>query len=172
MPRRALGFRELVEVGEDGLFRLPAEGEAGAALRAVHVPVDPAQPSRDRDLPAVRRIGSVERSSTNLQALLEMLPIGLALVDRDGRFLTMNKAFRNAGGIKGNAQARLSRRPGRQGGQGGGRRRGSPQRARAGHVRRHCRSASLVEPKEPVALTVAGLRGPGRRGGPAAAQGQ
>ena len=33
--------------------------------------------------------------SANLQALLEMLPIGLALVDRDGRFLTMNQAFRN-----------------------------------------------------------------------------
>ncbi len=32
-----------------------------------------------------------------------MLPIGLALVDRDGRFLTMNQAFRKAAGIKGNA---------------------------------------------------------------------
>ena len=33
-----------------------------------------------------------------------MLPIGLALVDRDGRFLTMNQAFRNAAGIKGNTK--------------------------------------------------------------------
>ena len=40
-------------------------------------------------------------SSTNVQALLEILPIGLALVDRDGRFLTMNKAFHVAAGIGG-----------------------------------------------------------------------
>ncbi len=67
-----------------------------------------------------------------------MLPIGLALVDRDGRFLTMNQAFRNAAGIKGNAKlvypgdlvvkedkaAVADCR--------------SPQCARAGHVRRHC----------------------------------
>jgi two-component system cell cycle sensor histidine kinase/response regulator CckA len=46
---------------------------------------------------------SSEASSTltNLQALLDMLPIGLALVDRDGRFLTMNEAFRTAAGLKG-----------------------------------------------------------------------
>jgi hypothetical protein len=32
--------------------------------------------------------GRAEASSTNVQILLEMLPIGLALVDRDGRFPT------------------------------------------------------------------------------------
>jgi len=41
--------------------------------------------------------------SSNLQSLLDMLPIGLALVDRDGRFLTMNSAFRQAAGLKGSS---------------------------------------------------------------------
>ena len=136
-------FSELVDVGEDGLFHLPAEGEAGVALRAVHIPVDPAQPSGTGTF--LLFDGSEASSgSANLQALLEMLPIGLALVDRDGRFLTMNQAFRNAGGHQGQCEAGLSRRPGRQGGQGRGRRRGSPQCARAGDVRATLPSASLV----------------------------
>ena len=48
-------------------------------------------------------------SSSHLQALLDMLPIGLALVDRDGRFLTMNDAFCHAAGIKREVGSQLSR---------------------------------------------------------------
>ena len=47
-------FSELVEVGEDGLFYLPAEGDGGVGLRAVHVPVNPVAAERDRHLPAIR----------------------------------------------------------------------------------------------------------------------
>ena len=93
---------------------------------------------RRRDVPAVRttiRPASLAHSS-NLQALLDVLPIGLALVDRDGRFLTMNQAFRQAAGLSRHRHAGLSRRSGREGGQGRGRRRGAAQRARPGHVGR------------------------------------
>ena len=75
----------------DEQMRLIAEGEAGRPLRAVHVPADPA--GEGAPAPSCCSIpdsaASVAQSS-NLQALLDVLPIGLALVDRDGRFLTMN----------------------------------------------------------------------------------
>ena len=98
--------------------------------------------------------------SSNLQALLDVLPIGLALVDRDGRFMTMNSAFRQAAGLKGIGDASLSRRSRRQGRQG----------AVADAVRRNARGPAMSgdlavrlahQPREPVALTIAGLRGLG-----------
>jgi two-component system cell cycle sensor histidine kinase/response regulator CckA len=87
-----------VEVAEDGSFHLPADGEAGGPLRAVHVPVNPAVPG-GTDTFLLFDGSAASGGSSNLQALLDMLPIGLALGDRDGRFLTMNQAFRNAAGI-------------------------------------------------------------------------
>ena len=98
-------FADLVEIGEDEQMRLVAEGETAQPMRAVHIPVDPQRGRRRRHLPAVRRRSEAGGRSTarNLQALLDVLPIGLALVDRDGRFLTMNQAFRQAAGIKGAA---------------------------------------------------------------------
>ena len=152
-------FSELVDVGEDGLFHLPAEGEAGVALRAVHIPVNPAQPAGTGTF--LLFDGSETSSgSANLQALLEMLPIGLALVDRDGRFLTMNQAFRNAAGIKGNAKLVY---PGDLVVK-------EDKAAVADSVRRNARGPAMSgdiairlarDPKEPVALTIAGLRGLG-----------
>ena len=65
-----------------------------------------------------------------------MLPIGLALVDRDGRFLTMNKAFRVAGGIKGTAMPVYPGDLVVKEDKARGRRRGPPQRPRA----RRCRA--------------------------------
>ncbi|NUS99815.1 MAG: response regulator [Sphingomonas sp.] len=152
-------FSELVHVGEDGLFHLPAEGEAGLALRAVHVPVNPTQPNGTGTF--LLFDGSEGSSgSSNLQALLEMLPIGLALVDRDGRFLTMNQAFRNAAGIKGNSKLVY---PGDLVVK-------EDKAAVADAVRRNARGPAMSgdlairltrDPKEPVALTIAGLRGLG-----------
>ena len=153
-------FSELVDVGEDGLFHLPAEGEAGVALRAVHIPVNPAQPAGTGTF--LLFDGSETSSgSANLQALLEMLPIGLALVDRDGRFLTMNQAFRNAAGIKGNAKLVYPGDLVVKEDKAAVADCGSPQRAGAGHVRATLPSVSRRDPKEPVALTIAGLRGLG-----------
>ena len=88
------------------------------------------------------------------------LPIGLALVDRDGRFLTMNEAFRRAARISGS---------------------GTPvypgdlvvkedKAAVADAVRRNARGPAMSgdlavrltkQAGEPVALTIAGLRGLG-----------
>jgi two-component system cell cycle sensor histidine kinase/response regulator CckA len=99
-------------------------------------------------------------SSTNVQVLLEMLPIGLALVDRDGRFLMMNKAFRQAGGIPGEEMPSY---PGDLVVK-------EDKAAVADAVRRNARGPAMSgdlpvrlahQPTEPVALTVAGLRGLG-----------
>ena len=85
---------------DDGLLHLLAEGESARPLRAVHVPLDPALDGGAGTLLMFDQQDNASlANSTNVQALLEILPIGLALVDRDGRFLTMNKAFHVAAGI-------------------------------------------------------------------------
>ena len=152
-------FSELVEVAEDGSFHLPADGEAGGPLRAVHVPVNPAVPGGTGTF-LLFDGSAASGGSSNLQALLDMLPIGLALVDRDGRFLTMNQAFRNAAGIKDNAKLVY---PGDLVVK-------EDKAAVADSVRRNARGPAMSgdiairltrDPKEPVALTIAGLRGLG-----------
>ena len=97
---------------------------------------------------------------------------GLALVDRDGRFLTMNKAFRVAGGIARPDMPSYPWRPGGQGGQGGG----GPTRCAATPAARPCRAICRAswpdQPTEPVAMTVAGAARSRRCRGAAAPQGQ
>ena len=99
-------------------------------------------------------------SSSHLQALLDMLPIGLALVDGDGRFLTMNHAFTQAAGIKDSAMPSY---PGDLVVK-------EDKAAVADAVRRNARGPAMSgdlavrlarQPAEPVALTIAGLRGLG-----------
>ncbi|QNP46822.1 response regulator [Sphingomonas sediminicola] len=150
-------FSELVHVAEDGMFHLSAEGEAGSELRAVHVPVNPANPTGTGTF-LLFDGSETSSSSSNLQALLDMMPIGLALVDRDGRFLTMNQAFRTAAGMKGKAVY-----PGDLVAK-------EDKAAVADAVRRNARGPAMSgdiavrltrDPKEPVALTIAGLRGLG-----------
>ena len=155
-------FRDLVEADEQGEMRLVAEGESGGSLRAVHISADPTNEAGgagtfllfDRG-----QAGTLSQSS-NLQALLDVLPIGLALVDRDGRFLTMNQAFRQAGGLKGSA---LPVYPGDLVVK-------EDKAAVADAVRRNSPAARMSgdlavrladQTAEPVALTIAGLRGLG-----------
>jgi two-component system cell cycle sensor histidine kinase/response regulator CckA len=96
-------------------------------------------------------------NSANLQALLDVLPIGLALVDRDGRFLTMNQAFRQAAGIKGTS---VPVYPGDLVVK-------EDKAAVADAVRRNARGPAMSgdlavrlagQTSDPVALTIAGLR--------------
>src|SRR6185437_4386696 len=99
---KATRFGELVEIGDDEQMRLVAEGETGQPMRGVHVPADTQADGGAGTflLFDAGNAASVAQSS-NLQALLDVMPIGLALVDRDGRFLIMKSAFRQAAGIKG-----------------------------------------------------------------------
>src|SRR6478752_2242158 len=70
---------------EDGHFRLTAEGEIGRPLRAVHVPLDAPGLDDHGNFYLFDSPDSLPLSSSqHLQAMLDILPIGLALVDRDG----------------------------------------------------------------------------------------
>jgi two-component system cell cycle sensor histidine kinase/response regulator CckA len=168
---RALGGRasedaprltDLVTESEDGgHFQLTAEGEAGRQLRAVLVPLDPPAPADYGNFYLFDSPDTLPMSSSShLQALLDMLPIGLALVDGDGRFLTMNQAFFQAAGIKG---SKMPVYPGDLVVK-------EDKAAVADAVRRNARGPAMSgdvavrlagQPSEPVALTVAGLRGLG-----------
>jgi two-component system cell cycle sensor histidine kinase/response regulator CckA len=154
-------FADLVEVSDKELMRLLADGEAGSAFRAVHVPADPmGEGGAGTFLLFDRGPADSVGQSSNLQALLDMLPIGLALVDRDGRFLTMNSAFRQAAGLKGSAMPVY---PGDLVVK-------EDKAAVADAVRRNSRGPAMSgdlavrlthQGTEPVALTIAGLRGLG-----------
>src|SRR4051794_11071529 len=154
-------FSDLVELGEDQQLRFVAEGEAGTPLRAVHVAADvDGEGGAGTFLLFDTATADSPARSSNLQTLLDVLPIGLALVDRDGRFLTMNEAFRRAARIAGA---------------------GTPvypgdlvvkedKAAVADAVRRNARGPAMSgdlavrlvrHTGEPVALTIAGLRGLG-----------
>jgi two-component system cell cycle sensor histidine kinase/response regulator CckA len=154
-------FSELVEMGEDDQMRLIAEGDSAQPVHAVHVPADSSgEGGAGTFLLFDTGGGASVAHSSNLQALLDVLPVGLALVDRDGRFLTMNGAFRHAAGLKGSSMpvypgdlvVKEDKAP------------------VADAVRRNARGPAMSgdlavrlanQPSEPVALTIAGLRGLG-----------
>ena len=160
-PRQGARFAELVEIGEDEQMRIVAEGEAAQPVHAVHVPADVSgEGGAGTFLLFDASSGGSAAQSSNLQALLDVLPVGLALVDRDGRFLTMNDAFRHAAGLKGSSApvypgdllVKEDKAP------------------VADAVRRNARGPAMSgdlavrlanQPSEPVALTIAGLRGLG-----------
>ncbi len=154
-------FAELIEPVSEGSVRLVAEGHDARPLRVVNVPIEAGKgPTAATLLMFDADEGPSMASSTNVQVLLEMLPIGLALVDRDGRFLTMNKAFRQAGGIPGE---HMPSYPGDLVVK-------EDKTAVADAVRRNARGPAMSadlpvrlahQPTEPVALTVAGRRGLG-----------
>ncbi|MET0251580.1 MAG: ATP-binding protein [Novosphingobium sp.] len=83
------------------------EGRGGAPLRLVHLPLAddplaPADPSLDPSvmllLEADGGAGDGSAGVAQIEALLARLPLGLAMTDRDGRFLFANKAFLRAAG--------------------------------------------------------------------------
>ena len=156
--RDNLQFADLIEEVDNGRLKLIAEGEVGEQLRAVHVPLDPtSEGGAGTILLFDCNDGARVTHSANIQALLEMMPIGLALVDRDGRFLTVNRAFRAAGGLGPTAMPSY---PGDLVVK-------EDKAAVADAVRRNTRGPAMSsdlpvrlnsQPGEPVALTVAGLR--------------
>ncbi len=154
-------FGDLVHKGRNGELCLNADGDQNQPLRAVHIPIDPQGAGAAGTYLLFEQGGPGAASQeTNLQALLDVLPVGLALVDRDGRFLTMNKAFRQAAAIKSGATPAY---PGDLVVK-------EDKAAVADAVRRNARGPAMSgdlavrlggRTGEPVALTIAGLRGLG-----------
>jgi two-component system, cell cycle sensor histidine kinase and response regulator CckA len=89
---------------EEGLLRFAADPVDADPLRLLHIPLDDGEMAAGAaamllfdDPPQRGRIEQQTRPS-DLFGLLAMLPLGLALVDRDGRFLFKNEAFARAAG--------------------------------------------------------------------------
>nr|WP_240481493.1 ATP-binding protein [Novosphingobium fuchskuhlense] len=88
------------------------EGNRGASVRMLHVPIaDPdavatgtaaADPAQTASLFLLidneGGVGDTRTGIPQIEALLSRLPLGLAMTDRDGRFLFANKAFLRAAG--------------------------------------------------------------------------
>ena len=110
----ALGGTEFVQLlrsdDRDRIF-FAREGQQGSPQTLIHVPLDlPGTPTiSDADqAPSLMLLvdstvgigsgweGSGKAAIPQLEALLSALPLGLALTDRDGRFLFANKAFLRA----------------------------------------------------------------------------
>jgi two-component system cell cycle sensor histidine kinase/response regulator CckA len=119
---RALGDAEADVAGSDfvGYFSADEqerifyarEGNRGASVRMLHVPIaDPetvaagsaaADPAQTASLFLLidnqGGVGDTRTGIPQIEALLSRLPLGLAMTDRDGRFLFANKAFLRAAG--------------------------------------------------------------------------
>ena len=92
----------LLAATDDGQFHFAHEGKGGSALRIVQIPVADGRHPLTLfllldDLAGGGRLRAEESASIN--ALLDFLPLGLALVNVDGRFVYLNKAFRKAAGV-------------------------------------------------------------------------
>src|SRR5690606_7367782 len=122
--RRAAGDENASMAGQDFVALLRSderdriyfarEGRKGAPQTLVNVPlVDPEFGGGDPgEAPSLMLLldsgvglggwsGEARGQTPQLEALLEQLPLGLAMTDRDGHFLFANPAFRRAAGIEG-----------------------------------------------------------------------
>jgi two-component system, cell cycle sensor histidine kinase and response regulator CckA len=166
-PVEGRDFVTLLESDSQNIIRFAHEGRAGTPLRLLQVPVDPGDMESatfilllDEDGEAGSGGGAGAGITSGIQTLMAKLPLGLALADRDGRFLFLNDAFCRAVGIEHGARPVY---PGdlvvRE-----------DKAAVADAVRRHANGQPITAdiavrlvhlPEEPVALTIAGARGLG-----------
>lgn len=163
-PEALIGtdFVALLAGDADGGIHFIREGQARAPLRLVPIATDPDAEGSATLFLLLDDAGGrgAQVSGGHVQNLLGMLPLGLALADRDGRFLFLNAAFRRAAGLGDDA---LPVYPGdlvvRE-----------DKAAVADAVRRFANGQGLSgdmavrlshRPDEPVALTIAGAAGLG-----------
>jgi two-component system cell cycle sensor histidine kinase/response regulator CckA len=107
-PIAGTDFVDYFRSDEHDRIRFAREGSRGAAVRLIHVPVsdpdkqgstDPAQTaSLFLLVEAESGVGDARAGLPQIEALLSRLPLGLAMCDRDGRFLFANPAFLRAAG--------------------------------------------------------------------------
>jgi two-component system cell cycle sensor histidine kinase/response regulator CckA len=160
---RKVAGRLLVDflgVAENGEFHFASEGKA-APLRIVEVPLgDGDDGALFLLLDELAAAEAGESGGANIDALLDSLPLGLALADRDGRFTFLNKAFRRAAGLGKEGQPTYPSDLVVD----------EDKAAVADSVRRFARGPRLsgdlavrlkAAPEEPVGMTVAGARGLG-----------
>jgi len=155
---RSASLADLLAVTEDGQFHFAREGAEAGPLRIVHVPLADAETGPTLFLLLDDFAAAGREGAANINALLDILPLGLALADRDGRFTYLNSAFRRAAGVGKDMRPVWP----------GDLVVDEDKAAVSDSVRRFARGAPLhgdisvrlrATPEEPVALTVAGVRG-------------
>ena len=96
-------FVTLLETDRHGAIRFSREGVSSTPLRLLQIPLQqdvPETPTLILLLDDQNAVSGEESSIVmQVQGLLAALPLGLALADRDGRFLFLNEAFSRAAGV-------------------------------------------------------------------------
>jgi len=156
-------FVTLLSSDAKGVIRFASEGPAGLPLRLIQIPIEPGDGEGARLIVLLDEDGlggAGPGADVTLQTLLSMLPLGLALADRDGRFLYLNQAFTRAAGVPAGSSpvypGDLVVREDKAAVADAVRRYASGQAA-SGDIAVRLRD----RPDEPVALTIAGARGLG-----------
>ncbi|ROT95654.1 response regulator [Altererythrobacter sp. FM1] len=107
-------FARLLRTDDQDHIFFAREGRRGSPQMLIHVPLGDPQSARapgpDESASLMLLIdstvgmggsdASTQQATPQLESLLGALPLGLAVTDRDGRFLFANRAFRRAGGIE------------------------------------------------------------------------
>ncbi len=174
LRERSMGHEESVVVGRDfarfltaddkGQVRFEREGARGTPLRILQIPFLDGEDAPilvvllDEEEHGQPAIGA--SAAAHVKSLISLLPVGLALVDRDGRFVQMNDPFVRAAQVD---QGQPPLYPGdlvvRE-----------DKAAVADAIRRFAQGATHTmdmairlkdHPDEPIALTIAGARGLG-----------
>ncbi len=89
-------FADFMRMDETSRIFFEREGRRGLPIRLIHVPLAGDSKDGASMLMAVDEDGAqIDRAAavSQIEQLLSTLPLGLALVDRDGRFLFANDAF-------------------------------------------------------------------------------
>ena len=92
----------LMRMDDKGAVYFEREGRAGLPVRLIHVPLSREGETGGALLLAIDEDGArIDRASalTHVEHMLATLPLGLALVDRDGRFLFANNSFSRVVGL-------------------------------------------------------------------------
>ncbi|WP_374526375.1 response regulator [Sphingopyxis sp.] len=92
----------MLRLDDAGSLYFAREGDRATPVRMLQIPLAPADSHGPMLLAMLdEEMGPADRGTAQayVETLLSLLPFGLALVDRDGRFLYMNRAFGRAAGI-------------------------------------------------------------------------
>ncbi len=102
----------MLRLDDAGALYFAREGDRATPVRMLQIPLAPADAGGPVLLAMLdEELAPADRGTaqTYVETLLSLLPFGLAMVDRDGRFLYMNRAFIRAAGV---TEGKMPRYPG------------------------------------------------------------
>jgi len=99
----AMSLVSVLAVGEDGQIYFSQEGKGAQPLRLIQIPLSEGERPLTLFLLFDEIAGGFARldqeASANIHALMDIMPLGIALVNVDGRFVYLNKTFRQGAGL-------------------------------------------------------------------------